>query len=34
MKKAVTIIVAIVAAFGFTILPAMAQQPVITLETG
>jgi hypothetical protein len=32
MKKAVTIIVAIVAAFGFTILPAMAQQPVITLE--
>jgi hypothetical protein len=32
MKKAVTIIVAIVAAFGFTILPAMAQQPVIALE--
>ena len=32
MKKAVTIIVAIVAAFGFTILPAVAQQPVITLE--
>lgn len=32
MKKAVTIIVAIVAAFGFTVLPAMAQQPVITLE--
>ncbi len=32
MKKAVTIIVAIVAALGFTILPAMAQQPVVTLE--
>lgn len=32
MKKALTIIVAIVAAFGFTVLPAMAQQPVITLE--
>ncbi len=32
MKKAVTIIVAIVAAFGFTVLPATAQQPVITLE--
>jgi len=32
MKKAVTIIVAIVAALGFTILPAMAQQPVITLD--
>jgi len=31
MKKALTIIVAIVAAFAFTILPAMAQ-PVVTLE--
>ncbi len=32
MKKAVTIIVAIVAALGFTVLPAMAQQPVVTLD--
>ena len=33
MKKALTIIVAIVAAFGFTVLPAMAaENPVISLE--
>ena len=32
MKKALTIIVATVAGFGFTILPAMAQQPIIALE--
>jgi hypothetical protein len=32
MKKALTIIVAIVAGLGFTILPAMAQQPVISVE--